>query len=131
MSPQHPLEQRAALLGAAVKQRVHALSNGITPKGTRPPFTRRYSTAEALRWWMEHRYDQLGLNLITRMTPIQVARLDAWLAQAGNHPSMQAGQAPQQQDAEREVQYNASHVLTRAMGQEQRIQGPPVGGEVL
>lgn len=115
-----------------MKQRVHALSNGITPKGTRPPFTRRYSTAEALQWWEAHRYDPLGMALVTKMTPLQVAQLDAWLAQALNHPSMQAGQPqPQPQDVNREVQYNASRVLTRAMGQEQRIQGPPIGGEVI
>lgn len=114
-----------------MKGRIAAIRYGITPKGQRPPFTRRYSSAEALQWWMAHRYDPQGMALVTKMTPIQVAQLDAWLTQASNHPSIQGGQAAQQQqDVNRETQYDASRVLTQAMGQERRIQGPPVGAEV-
>lgn len=113
------------MLGAAVKARVQTLANGITPKGSRPPFTRRMTPAETLEWWMAHRYDGTGMALVGRMTPLQVAELDAWLTQAMNHPSQQAGKvvAPPEPGVQ--------NVLTRALGQERRVEGPPVGAEVV
>ena len=115
------------MLSSAIKNRTKAITYGITPKGSRPPFTRKYSAAEAMQWWMQHRYDQLGMGLVASMTPMQVAQLDAWLAQVSAHPSMQQGQAPAAAPA---AAGNSEWALKQAIGQERRIQGPPIGSEV-
>jgi len=120
------------MLASAVKNRVSALQYGITPKGSRPPFTRKMTPAETLKWWLQHRYDQLGLAIVQTWTPVQVAQLDAWLAQAVNHPAVQ-GQGgvptmPQQGPVGRIP--GVQNVLTRALGQERRIEGPPIGPTV-
>lgn len=111
------------MLATAAKKRMDALAYGITPKGSRPPFTRRYSPAETLTWWLQHRYDPLGMALVQNMTPMQVAQLDAWLTQASAHPSVEGRNGVP-------TLPGVQGVLTRALGQERRIQGPPVGPEV-
>lgn len=122
--PANASERRADMLATAIKHRIDVVSNGITPKGGRAPFTKQMSAREALAWWTEHRYDPLGLALVQGMQPLQVAQLDAWLAQAQNHPSIT------QQPVAAGAVPGAEGILNRAMGQERRIQGAPVGPEV-
>ncbi len=113
------------MLGDAIKQRVHTLATSMTPEGGRPPFTRRMTAAEALHWWLQHRYDQLGMALVQQMQPQQVAALDAWLAQAMNvQPQPQA--MPQKLTVP-----PGAPILRAAQAQERRIQGAPPGDQVL
>ncbi len=115
------------MLSGAIKNRTEAIAYGITPKGSVPPFTEKKSDKETLQWWMQHRYDQIGLALVSRMTPAQVAELDAWLTQAMNHPAVQAQtQGPRPAPEIPGVQ----GIFTRALGAERRMEGPHPGSEV-
>jgi len=110
------------MLGEAMKARVDVLASSMTPKGGHPPFTRHMTASEALEWWLKHRYDQQGLTVMQHMQPVQVAQLDAWLAQA-----ISASNGPAVQEPPVNV---GQQVLRQAMGQERRIEGPPVGDQV-
>lgn len=113
------------MLGDALKQRVQVVADSITPKGGQPPFTRRMTAAQALDWWLRNRYGPLGMELVSRMQPQQVAALDAWLAQAANMQPQPA--APPQKLA---VPPGAP-ILREAQAQERRIEGAPPGDQVL
>lgn len=123
----HTLERRSDMLAAAMKSRVASVSSAITPKGGRPPFTRKLSVQEALVWWLKHRYDPIGMAQYGAMTPLQQQELDAWLAQAVNHPGAQAAI---QQAQDPTPMPTPQSVIRPAMSQEQRMQGPPIGPEV-
>lgn len=113
------------MLGDAIKKRVHTLATSMTPEGGRPPFTRRMTVAEALRWWLQHRYDQLGMPLVQQMQPQDVAALDAWLAQAMNtQPQPQA-------QAQKLAVPPGAPILREAQSQERRSEGAPAGDQVL
>lgn len=108
------------MLAARIKEHVDAVANGITPKGGRPPFTRKISAREAFAWWMKHRYDPIGLAEYAKMTPLQQQQLDAWLGQAVA-PVAQAPIPPVN---------DVNAVLRPAQIQERKLEGPPVSAEV-
>jgi len=114
------------MLAAAMQNRISSVANALTPKGSRPPFTKKQTAKELLAFWAAHRYDQYGAAQLAGKTPMQIAELDTWLAQALGHPAAQnltpmrpAAQIP-----------GAQSVLTNAMGAERRMEGPPPGPEV-
>lgn len=129
-TPTHTLERRSDMLASAIKKRVSALEYAVKPPGGRPPFTRKQTAAETLAWWRAHRFDELGLAILQHMTPVQIAELDAWLSAAANHPATRPAAAPGTPTLTRPLQPGGPSILTRAMGQETRMQGPPVGSEV-
>lgn len=104
------------MLAHAIEDRVKAIQYGVTPKGANPPFTRKQSASETLQWWIQHRYDELGMSVVATMTPMQVAQLDAWLAQ---ETAQRSHSIP-----------GVQNVLTRALGAERAMEGPPVGPTV-
>ena len=69
------------MLSARIKARKTLIQNAITPKGSRPPFTQQLSQANALEWWMKHRYDDLGQQVLSNMQPADVMELDRALSQ--------------------------------------------------
>ena len=117
----HPLERRADMLAAAMKAHVNAVAEALTPKGGRPPFTRRVSAREAFEWWLKHRYQPVGLAEYARMTPLQQQELDGWLSAAVS-PAQPSAPIPPVNDV------NA--VLRPAQIQERKMEGPPVSAEV-
>jgi hypothetical protein len=69
------------MLRDALKSRRALVTQAITPKGERPPFTEQLSVPDAQRWWSKHRYDDLGKQVLGRMSPQDVLELDQALAQ--------------------------------------------------
>jgi hypothetical protein len=109
------------MLAAAIKQHVDAVAAAITPKGSRPPFTRKISAREAFEWWLKHRYDPVGLAEYGKMAPLQQQELDAWLAQATSGAPASAPTPPVN---------DVNAVLRPAQIQERKLEGPPVTGDV-
>jgi hypothetical protein len=122
----HTLERRSDMMAAAIKNRVDTIAHGITPPGGRPPFTRRMTVREALAWWLKHRYDPIGMQMFAGMMPVQQQELDAWLAEAVNHPAA-AGATPQGQPVRLP---DPGSVLVPAQIAERRMEGAPIGSEV-
>ncbi len=109
------------MLAARIQQHVDTVAAAITPKGSRPPFTRRLSAREAFDWWLKHRYDRIGLAEYAKLPAVQQQQLDAWLAQAMN---------PQIAPPKEQPVNVGPMVLRQAMGQERRVEGPPIGDQV-
>jgi hypothetical protein len=118
------------MLAAAMKAHVATVAEAITPKGGRPPFTRRMSAREAYDWWLKHRYDPIGLAEYGKMAPLQQQQLDAWLGQANG--AQQGLSAPQPEVARAKIQQPnvAPYVLRPAQAIERRMEGEPPGPEV-
>ena len=79
----HVLERRATLLAGKLTARKRILVQSLAPKGQRPPFTEQLSKADALAFWQAHRNDQQGAEVLARMNDVDIAELDAALAQTG------------------------------------------------
>lgn len=79
----HVLERRATLLAGKLTARKQMLVESLSPKGQRPPFTEQLSKADALAFWQKHRNDQQGAEVLARMNDVDIAELDAALAQSG------------------------------------------------
>lgn len=109
------------MLAARIKEHVDSVAAALTPKGSRPPFTRKVSAREAFEWWMKHRYDRVGLAEYAKMSAVQQQQLDAWLSEALS-PGLPQPVIPPVNDV------NA--VLRPAQIQERKIEGPPVSAEV-
>lgn len=111
-----------------LKSTVTHVSSTITPPGKRPPFHEQYTPRKAFEWWMQHRYDPIGMKICEGWNdPGRVAQLDAWLtsamqgllAGAQHGVPLQSNQLP-----------DANGILNRAMTQERRTEGPPIGDQV-
>lgn len=81
MAQLHALERRAAMAAGALKTRVSTMSQSLMAAQGRIPFHTKLSQANALDWWSQHRYDQLGQQALAGLDPIAVARLDTALTQ--------------------------------------------------
>jgi hypothetical protein len=77
---EHVMERRASRLAAAIEHRIGVMVAFLKPAGRPPVFTRRVGRKEALEFWRRHRTDELGMQLLSRMTPEQVMELDRALA---------------------------------------------------
>lgn len=76
---QHRATVRAGLLGEAIRRRVALYAAFLKPAGGLPPFTEQKTKAEALKFWVQHRHDRVGQQILAGYTPMQVAELDRWL----------------------------------------------------
>src|SRR5215510_1310483 len=81
-APQHPLERRTDLLTSRIGQRMNDLTAALLSAGGRRPYTKMFSTPDAVKWWSENRYNQDGLRALATLPPEAVTSLDAALAQA-------------------------------------------------
>ncbi len=70
------------MLSGALTRRVELLKDAIAPSGSRPLFTEQLSRSDALRFWRDHRYDDIGQRVLERMQPEAVMELDQALSQA-------------------------------------------------
>ncbi len=84
MTVEHPLEKRVKALSEAIKSRRELYANALRPPGSRPAFTQQFSQQQALAWWREHRYDDLGQRVVDRMSPQNIMELDQALSQAND-----------------------------------------------
>jgi len=76
------VERRAALLSERITQRRQTLRDAYSPPGQRPPFTQTLSRRDALTWWRQHRSDDVGKQVLDRMSPNDIMNLDLALAKA-------------------------------------------------
>lgn len=77
---QHILERRANLIAQKLEQRVQDMTIALQAADGRLPFHTKLSRGDALDWWMKHRYDSLGQQVIQKLPPMAVFNLDAELA---------------------------------------------------
>ena len=80
----HLLDRRQAMLTEAILHQKKVLTAVLKPVGGKPPFTEQITTDEAFTFWSKNRYRPLGQAAVSRMTPLQVAELDAWRAREVN-----------------------------------------------
>lgn len=78
---QHRLEQRADKLAAAMKARVQALSTGITPPGSRPPFTQTFGKDRALDTLLTHWQHPATQQWVQSLPPMDQLSLHNALSQ--------------------------------------------------
>jgi len=78
----HLFERRADRLAGRLMARRDLLANALVPAGSRPPFTKQLSKPQALAWWGQHRFDDLGRQVLANMGPEDVLELDQALSQA-------------------------------------------------
>lgn len=78
--PEHIVERRATMLAQKMERRVDILRQFLTPAGARPPFTQMLQEENALKFWMAHRYDDLGARALQHLQPHEIAELDTALA---------------------------------------------------
>lgn len=77
----HPLERRSAMLADALGKRVDLMATMMRPDN-RPIFHQRLSEPDAVRFWRQHRFDDLGKAVMSSWTPDQILNLDTRLMQA-------------------------------------------------
>ena len=87
----YPIERVAQKLGQKARARVSFLRDAVRPPGQRPPFTTQLTGAEAVDWWSQHRYDDLGQRVLQNYSQEQVAELDAELNAAAEQRMMGGG----------------------------------------
>ena len=87
---QHRLERRATLLAGQMDTASKGLAQQLGA-GERPLFTTPMTKNESLAWWREHRHDEAGAQVLSRMQPWDIARLDADLQAFINGPEVAAG----------------------------------------
>jgi hypothetical protein len=88
-SLEHVMERRATKLASAIEHRIEVMVTFLKPPGQPPVFSRSVPRAQALDFWRRHRTDEVGAELLQRMTPEQVMALDAALA--GSAPVLGSG----------------------------------------
>lgn len=76
---EHPLERRSRLLGERAKHNREILAESFRGSRGRPLFTKRVPEREALVFWREHRFDQIGFQRLALLSPIERLELDNWL----------------------------------------------------
>jgi dsDNA-binding SOS-regulon protein len=91
MAYQQGLERRAQSLADAMKRRSDLFAEALRPSGQRPPFTKQLNQQDALKFWMAHRYDDLGARVLQGMQPADIAELDAALAEKVQQPPQMPG----------------------------------------
>ena len=91
---QHVIDRRADLLAEAILHQVEVRAAMLNPVGGKPPFTDQVTTDEAFAFWSKYRYEPQGKAAISRMTPLQIAELDAWLTQEVNARQQAATPGP-------------------------------------
>ena len=64
----------------AMLARIELLRFMLAPPGERPVFHELKSKPEALRWWRQHRYDELGQQALQTMDRQAVLELDVALS---------------------------------------------------
>jgi hypothetical protein len=80
MSGPHRLERRAQALAGALLRSRDALRDGLAAPGERPAFNAQLSTPEAVRFWLDHRHDDLGAAKLATMSAEDILRLDTFLS---------------------------------------------------
>lgn len=80
-SSQHVLERRANLLSQKMTSRISDLKLSLSAAQGRVPFHTVLAKSDALKWWSQHRYDDLGQKALAGLQPEAVMNLDAALAQ--------------------------------------------------
>lgn len=88
---EHVLDRRSKLLAEAILHNIAVMVSILKPTGGAAPFTDQLTSADALAWWKKNRYEAEGKAVASRLSPQQVAEIDAWLARELNKPT---GQAP-------------------------------------
>ena len=76
-------ERQAHMLAGKIQSTKEMLRTSLAPAGQRPPFTEQLSQGEALNWWRQHRNDEYGKQMVSKMGQQDVMELDAALMQAG------------------------------------------------
>jgi len=82
MPTEHRLETRAHLLAERITHDRQTIVDALTPDGKRTLFAKQLSKPEALRFWQAHRFDDIGKQVLARMSPSDVMELDQALTQA-------------------------------------------------
>lgn len=80
-SQQHIMERRSHLLAQRLKQRISDTALALQAGSGRIPYRTSLSKGDALDWWAEHRYDDLGKQALQGYSPLDVAKLDSALNQ--------------------------------------------------
>lgn len=80
---QHPLERRAQMLAGKIQGRVADLGQAMQAANGRIPFHTKLSQGTALEWWAQHRYDDLGQQVLQNLDPLDVLHLDRALGEYG------------------------------------------------
>lgn len=79
---QHTMDRRATLLAGRITQLKNTIRDMAAPPKGKPAFMERLSEADALAFWRAERHTPLGLTILARWQPWQVATLDARLSDA-------------------------------------------------
>jgi hypothetical protein len=82
MPIEHRLETRAHLLAERLSHEKATIVEALRPEGKRTLFSKQLSKPEALKFWQQHRFDEIGAQVLARMSPSDVMELDAALTQA-------------------------------------------------
>lgn len=81
MATEHRLERVSHLLAQGIVHRKETIRDALLPDGDRPPWSKQFSRPDALRFWSEHRYDDVGKKYLDRMTVDTILDLDRALAE--------------------------------------------------
>ena len=79
---EHLIERRVSALADAILARKQLITSALMPVSQRPLFTKQLSKTEALSFWQEHRFDDIGQQVLANMQPEDVMELDLALSQA-------------------------------------------------
>ena len=82
MAEEHLLERRVTALADAIRNRRQLLANALMPASKRPLFTKQLSKPEALAFWQQHRFDDVGKQVLANMQPEDIMELDLALDSA-------------------------------------------------
>jgi hypothetical protein len=78
------------MLSDQILHRVHLVRDFLRPEGGLAAFMAQVTSTEGLAFWRAHRYDRIGITILSQLTPEYTARLDAYLAQVGMAPQTPA-----------------------------------------
>mgnify|MGYP001560637583 CR=1 len=83
---EHIIERRVVALADAIRARRQLITNALLPSNQRPLFTKQLSKKDAMAFWQQHRFDDVGKQVSANMKPEDVMELDLALSQA-NEPT--------------------------------------------
>ena len=75
------LERRAQLLSTRIHERINAVTAALAPPGQRRPFTVEHTRSDALSWWQDNRYSDVGTRVLKGWAVEDIAELDSALSQ--------------------------------------------------
>lgn len=95
---EYDIERYVNLLAERMEERVTAMSEALSPKGKRPPFTKQLSRKQALNWWRKHRYDELGAMVLRNMDQNSILELDQELTRQNELRMLALGELPLEEE---------------------------------